>query len=173
LSRWSLTKNAKKKQTSIGATLLALFIIGVIYYLRHRSGTPVVPSGGLLPKMLVKPSPWRELSKTGPPEGDGGDPELNRLKNREDEGNYLPVAFEAIGSLLGPQAVERRNRAKWAIQRRARSRVTKHPVAVEGYLAQVKEEGQNRATVTGTDHEFTTFISGWLRPLVKIARTPL
>lgn len=108
--------------------------------------------------MPVKPQPVARAFKGCPPEGDGGDPELNRLKNREDEGNYIPVPFDAIAQLTWPQPVERRDHAKWSSSDAAAvARYEGIPVAVEGYLAQVKEEGPESPNCHGADHEFRDF----------------
>src|SRR5258707_2212225 len=58
------------------------------------NGTP-----GGLPDMPVKPTPKQITFEGCPPEGDGGDPALNLLKNRVDEGDYVPGNFDAIAQL--------------------------------------------------------------------------
>ena len=72
--------------------LIVLLIIGAFFVYRTirrvpRPGpgpTVGVPRGGF-PEMRDKPTPKQVVFKGCPPEGDGGDPALNRLKNRVDE----------------------------------------------------------------------------------------
>jgi len=144
-----------------------IFVISVINYLRRKPAGPKPPPGGggvvtgtpgALPEMRNKPEPVSTAFKGCPPEGDGGDPALNRLKNRVDEGNYLPVQFDAIEKLPWPPDVERRKRANWsASDTQAVERYEGLPVAVEGYLANVKEEGPESPNCHGADHEFRDF----------------
>jgi len=149
-------------RTLIGIAAVALFVIGVINYLRRKPEVErppgVIVKPGPIPELPNKPPPVTAEFKGCPPEGDGGDPALNRLKNRVDEGNYVPVAIDAILQLTWPQTVERRNRAKWsASDTAAVSRYEGTPVAAEGYLAQVKEEGPESCNCHGADHEFHDF----------------
>src|SRR5205823_3515142 len=72
-----------------------------------------------LPAASFKQTP-RVLTFQGcPPEGDGGDPVLNRNKNRVDEGNYQPVNFQTILNLRWPQETERTDHASWSAAARA------------------------------------------------------
>src|SRR5437870_12954457 len=108
----------KSPRTWIGIVLAALFIIAAIYYVRRKPEV-VTPPGlivrpGPIPEMPNKPPPVTAEFKGCPPEGDGGDPALNRLKNRVDEGNYVPVTIDALLQLTRPQTAERRARAKWS-----------------------------------------------------------
>jgi hypothetical protein len=116
------------------------------------------PAAAGLPEMPVKPQPVNAAFRGCPPEGDGGDPALNRLKNRIDEGNYMTTAFDAIAQLQWPKAVERRNRAKWsASDRDAVARYEGIPVSVEGYLAASRLEGPESPNCHGADAEFRDF----------------
>jgi hypothetical protein len=112
------------------------------------------PSSGGLPDMPNKPEP-KEITFQGcPPEGDGGDPALNRLKNRVDQGNYVPVSFDAIASLTWPNGTERRDRADWSAEDTAAiARYEGIPVAVEGYLAAATESGPESTNCHGTDND--------------------
>ncbi|HZS06403.1 MAG TPA: hypothetical protein VFD58_16305 [Blastocatellia bacterium] len=150
----------------IGTALALLLIFGVLYYLRHRRESPAPPAGGGppavgtggLPVMPSKPQPVNITFKGCPPEGDGGDPLLNRLKNRVDEGNYLPVEFDAIARLAWPKAVEQKFRARWSAgDRAAVEQYEGLPVAVEGYLARSKKEGPESPNCHGADDEFRDF----------------
>lgn len=90
-----------------------------------------------------------------PPEGDGGDPVLNRLKNRVDYGEWRTVSLDSILKLTWPEHVERRDRARWtAAETRAVSRAEGMPVSVEGYFVGVKQEGPESPNCHGADSEF-------------------
>src|SRR5689334_22512709 len=66
-----------------------------------------MPSGG-------KQTP-KEITFHGcPPEGDGGDPVLNRNKNRVDDGNYQPMAFDSLLNLPWPQDVAKKSHDEWS-----------------------------------------------------------
>jgi hypothetical protein len=149
--------------------LILLLIIGAVYLvvrLRSRLRGPeppattrtTEPTAAGLPEMPVKPQPVNAPFKGCPPEGDGGDPALNRLKNRIDEGNYVPVSFDAITQLGWPEGVERRRRSKWsASDAQAVARYEGIPVVVEGYLAASKLEGPESPNCHGADNEFRDF----------------
>lgn len=121
---------------------------------RPTSGTiiPVQPGG--LPDMPQKPQPVETTFQGCPPGGDGGDMELNKLKNRVDEGAYVPVTFDSIVKLAWPPATERRNMQNWSAADRAF--VEKYngiPVSVEGYLADIKKQGPESTNCHGADDD--------------------
>jgi hypothetical protein len=148
-----------------------LLVIGagyLLYSLRSRlvnrepTGTTTTretePAAAGMPNMAVKPQPANAPFKGCPPEGDGGDPALNKLKNRIDEGNYVPVSFDAIVALEWPKAIERRKRAKWSASDTEQvARYEGIPVSVEGYLASSKLEGPESPNCHGADNEFRDF----------------
>jgi hypothetical protein len=112
----------------------------------------ISPTPGGLPDIQDKPQPVEITFQGCPPEGDGGDPVLNRLKNRVDEGNYIPVQFDAIFGLTWPKAVERRMHSEWSSQDAAEiSRYESIPVVVEGYLVDAKESGPESTNCHGAD----------------------
>ncbi len=125
--------------------------------LAQPTATPTEISGtpGPLPEMAVKPQP-KEITYLGcPPEGDGGDPELNRLKNRVDEGVYVPVTFDSVINLPWPPGIERREMANWSPQDRAGvDRYEGIPISVKGYLADVKQQGPESTNCHGSDPQF-------------------
>jgi hypothetical protein len=117
---------------------------------------PRVP--GALPEMPEKPGPAEITFKGCPPEGDGGDPVLNRLKNRVDEGDYVPVDFDAVEQLDWPKAVERRDHSKWSAQDAAAiARYEGIPIAIEGYLAGARESEEESCNCHGAEHQFHDF----------------
>ncbi len=125
--------------------------------------SPSASSSGL-PDMATKPEPKEITFQECPPEGDGGDPQLNRLKNRVDEGRYIPVSFDAIASLTWPKGVEQRDRADWSAEDTAViSRYEGIPVMVEGYLAAATESGPESTNCHGTSNELVD----WHVSLVK------
>src|ERR687885_284910 len=81
-----------------------------------RPGRVLPGAPGPLPEMSVKPQPV-EINFQGCP-GEGDNPrqaDLNRLKNRVDEGDYVPVTFDSVVNLPWPKGVERQAaRDKWA-----------------------------------------------------------
>ncbi len=111
------------------------------------------PNG--LPVMDTKPTPKELASFNGcPPDGDGGDPVLNRLKNRVDDGNYVPVLFDAMMQLTWPKAIERRDHDNWSKSDAAEiARWEGIPVSVEGYLSDARESGPESTNCHGTANE--------------------
>ena len=111
------------------------------------SAPPTLPPISLtpsdqLPDMPNKPQPKETTFNGCPPEGIGGDSIQNLLKNRIDDGNYVPVNFDAIMSLTWPKTVEQKERKLWSAEDTAA--IAKYegiPVVVEGYLAGAKESG--------------------------------
>lgn len=97
---------------------------------------------GNLPDMPTKPTPLDVPFNNCPPTGSGGDQEQNLLKNRSDEGAYVPVNFDAIAALKWPVAVQQKERKNWApADKAAIAQYEGIPVMVEGYLAGSKESG--------------------------------
>src|SRR3989442_6290934 len=126
----------KNLRTLTGIVLVAIFVISVISYLRRKPEVVrppgVIVKPGPIPEMPNRRPPVTAEFKGCPPEGDGGDPALNRLKNRVDEGNYVPVTIDAMLQLTWPQTAERRARAKWSpADTAAISRYEGIPVAAE------------------------------------------
>jgi hypothetical protein len=135
--------------------LCVALVFGAIYLvrlLRERDNAPAAPrpSGGTtpntsagLPNIPNKPRPRNETFQGCPPEGDGGKRQLNLLKNRVDEGDYVPVAFDAILNLgWRNDEVERYQGI---------------PVTVEGYLAKARLQGPESCNCHGADESFKDF----------------
>ena len=77
-----------------------------------------------------------------PADGDGGDRKLNYLKNRTDESPWLAATVAAARSLPNPGGVVRIPRSRWGpAASRAVARFEGLPLAIEGYLVDVREEG--------------------------------
>jgi hypothetical protein len=155
-----------------GAILVVLVgaILLVVYLRRHAAKpttvttTSATTATGALPEMATKPKPAFSNFKGCPPEGDGGDPALNDLKNRVDEGQYVVVNLDAIANLKWPNAIERQRRANWSKADAAEvARYEGVPVSVEGYLAGAKQEGPESPNCHGADADFRDFHI-WLVP---------
>jgi hypothetical protein len=113
--------------------------------------TPIPDESGSLPDMPKKPVPTSSTFQQCPPQGDGGDKQLNLLKNRIDEGSYVPVKFDSIMNLTWPKTIERKDRSKWSTT--DKTTVAKYegiPVMVEGYLFGARESGSESTNCHAT-----------------------
>jgi hypothetical protein len=154
-----------RKYPLAAVIVVVLLLIGCVVYLfitwRLRANAPKPPEAAgaaVALEKAAKPQPVNAPFKGCPPEGDGGDPVLNRLKNRVDEASYIPVAFDTIVQLPWPEAIERRNRKNWAASDAAEvARFEGAPVAVEGFLVGSKQEGPESPNCHGADAEFRDF----------------
>jgi hypothetical protein len=116
------------------------------------AGTQTPVSSGALPIMPQKPAPQEITFQGCPPEGDGGDPALNRLKNRVDEGNYVPVAFDAVAKLAWPKGTERRSRTRWSqTDSESVARYEGIPISIEGYLESARLSEPESTNCHGAD----------------------
>ncbi|MFI5253549.1 MAG: hypothetical protein ACHQQQ_14080 [Bacteroidota bacterium] len=145
----------KSYRKSGGGTYFIIFIIllvALFLYIRyhHRILHPVQG----FPLLAEKPKPQEITFRGCPPEGEGGDPEMNKLKNRVDEGNYLPVDFDILEALPWPPEIEKKKRMLWSTDDDEEiNQYEGTPVVVEGYLAGVREEGPESPNCRGLDHE--------------------
>src|SRR5256886_16783442 len=87
-----------------------------------------------------------------PGEAKGGDPALNRLKNRtEVPASFESIDFEALADLVMPEGVGKKHRAQWSRATLASVEPQeKRAIQVVGYLLRVKLEGRE-ATNCGSD----------------------
>ncbi|HEY2374525.1 MAG TPA: hypothetical protein VGH98_01000 [Gemmatimonadaceae bacterium] len=102
-----------------------------------------------------KPVPVSPGFQGCPPTGDGGDRELNYLKNRVDSASWAPTAFATVLDLRWSPSVIRRFREAWS--RRDSVSVAEDeglPVAVEGYFVAGKLEGPEATNCHGADATF-------------------
>jgi hypothetical protein len=143
---------------AIFAGTLALVVV-LVYVSSQLSKTRTLqPYAPGLPLISVKASP-KEISFRGcPPEGDGGDRELNLLKNRVDEGNYVQVELSAVLALPWPKSVERVPRRRWYSDD-AQSVATYEgiPLSLEGYLAAAREEDPESTNCRGMEPDARDF----------------
>jgi hypothetical protein len=112
------------------------------------------PNG--LPNIPNKPQPLSSTFQGCPPQGDGGDARLNLLKNRIDEGNYVPVTFDAILHLTWPKTTERRSMDTWSAEDAAAiAQYEGIPVVAEGYLFGAKQSGAESTNCHATAADMT------------------
>jgi hypothetical protein len=156
-------RSARRGLSTLSALLLlALIGLIVVAVIRHSRARPVIihTSGGATTVgdaagAPAKPTPVSPGFEGCPPEGDGGDRELNRLKNRIDSGAWKPTSLETILQFRWPSEVTRRTRAEWS--RSDSVAVAKReglPIAVEGYLVGAKQEGPEATNCHGADRTF-------------------
>lgn len=108
--------------------------------------------------MPDKPVPQSSTFQGCPPQGDGGDPKLNMLKNRIDEGNYVPVTFDSILDLSWPKTTERRPMDSWSAEDAAA--IAKYegiPVRVEGFIWGARQSG----TESTNGHATSAAMNDW------------
>lgn len=134
----------------IGLVAAGCAVIAAGIYLVRRElgfqGLPSVPPSvvpqpvGDLPVILDKQTPVSYTLDGCPPEGKGGDPELNLLKNRADPGDYVSVSFDSLTALTWPKNIERLPMLEWPPSGRGFiAQYAGTPVAVEGYIVTLRE----------------------------------
>ena len=154
--------------------IILLVIVAAAYFLIIRSGLELgtLPSFmpatiaqpvGDLPNMPDKPQPEQITFNDCPPQGSGGDIEMNLLKNRIDSGNYVPVSFDTLTTLTWPKNVERLNTQDWSPEGRAFiAQYAGIPISVEGYFGSVKEDAPNAANCdrdNSTNKDWSIFLT--------------
>ncbi len=94
-----------------------------------------------------------------PPEGVGGDPALNRFKNRvEVPGEFEPLRFQELRDLDVPEGVSKKYRAAWPqAAREVVEAQEQRAVQVVGYLLKVKLEGQESPNCYSDDSRLRDF----------------
>jgi hypothetical protein len=125
--------------------------------------TPV-PTAPEMPKNLDPLSAISSGSFDGcDAKGVGGDPLLNLLKNRTDEATWQTVSFEWLLQAPWPQSVERTKMDQWSAQDRTQvAQFAGRPVAVEGFLALVRQEGKeacNCGSTTPRDEDYHVWLT--------------
>jgi hypothetical protein len=133
----------------------ALVIAAGLLFLRGPLGTrimmPVSSSVlaepiGELPNIPQKQQPSSNILDGCPPEGKGGDPQLNLLKNRTDRGDYANVSFDALTTLTWPKNVERLSMDRWPEpSRNFIAQYAGTPISVEGYIVNLREGAPDTA----------------------------
>lgn len=127
----------------------------------------VVAPVGDLPNIPDKQRPASYILDGCPPEGRGGDPSLNVLKNRSDPGDYAAVAFDTLTALTWPKNIERLPMAQWP--QSSREFVAQYagtPISVEGYIVGLREGQPDSANCNWTNSGYLD----WHISFVKNAR---
>src|SRR5581483_10391291 len=113
------------------------------------------PVGGF-PQSVAKPQPVDSTFQGCPPEGDGGDAQLNTLKNRIDDGNggtYFDVNESDILALPIPEGVERVARDNWSSGDAASvAQYEGTPVRMIGWIYGSRHEGTESTNCHSTDY---------------------
>ncbi|GAC1566815.1 MAG: hypothetical protein NVS3B14_10900 [Ktedonobacteraceae bacterium] len=74
-----------------------------------------------------------------PPQGNGGDTELNLLKNREDTASWNSMPWSQLANLPYPKTALHKDMSTWSSSDAAQiAKYNGHPVSVTGYLAGVR-----------------------------------
>jgi hypothetical protein len=78
-----------------------------------------------------------------PVSGDGGDPQLNVLKNRKKKGEWKNMTIAKILSLDWDTSIEKRHRSEWSSEAmdQVNENEKKGALRIEGWLAGAKKEG--------------------------------
>jgi hypothetical protein len=121
--------------------LLIAVIAGVIAVIvwqnRPVPGAPVDPQA--LSARVAKPKPVTDYFEGCPPSGSGGDPLLNTLKNRIDEGAWASTTISEVLALPWPLSIEHQPRSRWSrADTAAIAQYEGAPIQVEGYLLSAK-----------------------------------
>jgi hypothetical protein len=119
------------------------------------------------PTNAPQPQP-QEITFDGcPPNGSGGDGDLNTLKNRVDDapgGRYYDVDVPTLTSLPYPQGVARVQRKNWdPNDAEDVAQYEGTPLRAVGYIAGVKHEGTESTNCQFSDGKYRDF-HVWLTP---------
>ncbi len=154
------------------AAIILLIILAAVYFIVTRAGPGTLPSlipatiaqpVGDLPILPDKSQPEQITFNKCPPEGSGGDRELNLLENRIDVGSYVPVSFDTITTLTWPKSVEQLELKDWPSEGRAFiAQYAGIPISVEGYFGSVKEDAPSAANCNinnSTNKDWSIFLT--------------
>jgi len=141
-------------------SLLLVLVLGALLFNACTPDVTTTPPpvdatpSNRLPDMPNKPQPEETTFNGCPPEGQGGDSIQNRLKNRSDAGNYVPVKIDAVMALTWPLSVEQKDRQNWSPEDAAEiANYEGIPVIVVGYLAGGKESGAESTNCGQTSND--------------------
>lgn len=138
--------------------LFLLPFLAVVLMLLAACGTGTdtssVTSG--FPSNANHPKPVDKTFQGCPPQGDGGDSQLNILKNRIDDGEngaYHDITLSTLISLPWPQDVGKVRRDNWSSSDVAAvSQYEGVAVRTVGYLVDVRHEGTESPNCHDVDH---------------------
>src|SRR5687768_865688 len=118
--------------------IIAGVIAIVVWQTRPIPGAPADPQA--LSARVAKPKPVTDYFEGCPPSGSGGDPLLNTLKNRIDEGAWASTTVSDVLSLPWPPTIEHQPRSRWSrADAAAIAQYEGAPIQVEGYLLSAKK----------------------------------
>lgn len=104
--------------------------------------TPVPSSPSSSSTTGPYPTPQEETFQGCPPQGDGGDSQLNLLKNRIDSAAWQPTSLPSLLSLTWPQGIEKARRGTWSTtDAQTIAQNEGRPVQAEGYVLMIRHEG--------------------------------
>ncbi len=131
-----------RRSTIIIIVLIVVALVVALFVFGRRSPTQLSSNnpGSGLSNDLGKPKLVAGTFQGCPASGDGGDPALNTLKNRIDEGQWQPTTVAAILALDWPKAIEQKPRSRWS--KSDAQAIAQHegtPVQAEGYLVAAKK----------------------------------
>ncbi len=110
---------------------------------------------GDLPNIPDKQPPASFVLDGCPPEGRGGDPQLNLLKNRTDPGDYTSISFDTLTMLTWPKNIERMPMASWPdTSRNFIAQYEGIPIEVEGYIVGMREGTPDSADCSWTNGSY-------------------
>lgn len=133
--------------------IVLIAIIAAIVFITRRDQEQPAAGPGELAAYTSKPKPVTDYFEGCPPSGDGGDPVLNTLKNRIDEGVWASTTISALLALEWPDGVENQPRSRWSVsEREAIARYEGAPVQVEGYLLQAKKMSPESCNCHSVEH---------------------
>jgi hypothetical protein len=136
--------------------------LGVVLLLQRLGSNTLLPLSaviaappvGDLPMMPDKPPASPEGFNGCPAMGEGGDADLNLLKNRVDKGAYVPVSLDSILALTWPKSAEQSLMSEWTPSGRAFiSQYLGMPVVVEGYIDALREGVADPANCNRADEQ--------------------
>lgn len=105
-----------------------------------------------LPADAPRPQAITKTFRGCPAEGDGGDREMNRLKNRTDTTTWQRAAVAAVLALTWPKNIEYKRRTSWSASDRTEiARYEGLPLQLEGYLAGAKSQGPETCNCHSVD----------------------
>lgn len=172
--QWFPTDDPRRRGSASGVILVLVVVVAVVVAiaLLRRGGVREVQVTG-----DAAPTPGAPSQSSGgarepaagtagiagdfegcPVSGDGGDRELNTLKNRSFEGPYQPADVDSLVALPWPAEIGGRPRSRWS--GRARAHVApqeRRAVSVEGYLAKARASGPEATNCHGDEPRFRDY----------------
>lgn len=153
----AFTRKNRGVWVAAGVLLVGAAVFFVLRQLGSSALLPIsaviaAPPVGDMPMMAEKPPASPEGFNGCPASGEGGDEDLNQLKNRVDKGAYVPVSLDSLLALTWPKSAEQHPMDEWTSTGRAFiSQYMGTPVVVEGYIAALREGVADAANCNRSD----------------------